>query len=61
MIPVIEALYGLPTVLGALTLIAITGTVLTLLTIKETKNRSLEETSLAIKPPSSSLNPGSKL
>jgi PHS family inorganic phosphate transporter-like MFS transporter len=61
MIPVIEALYGLPTVLGALTLIAITGTVLTLLTIKETKNRSLEETSLAMKPPSSSLNPGSKL
>lgn len=44
-IPVIQALYGFKTVLGLLTVIAAAGVLLTMITIKETKNRSLEETS----------------
>ncbi|MCL4340772.1 MAG: MFS transporter [Candidatus Thermoplasmatota archaeon] len=60
LIPVIETLYGLQTVLGTLTVIAALGALLTVLTISETKNRSLEQTSQAIAVTEKMINPGSK-
>ncbi len=61
LIPVIEALYGLQTVLGTLAIIAALGAVLTVITISETKNRSLEQTSQAPLIRDEKINPGSKL
>ena len=45
LVPVIETLDGLPTVLGILTVIAALGVILTLTTLRETKMKSLEESS----------------
>ncbi len=58
LIPVIEALYGLQTVFSTLTMIAALGAILTVLTISETKNRSLEETSYAAPVREEKIKPG---